>query len=288
VQVDVYPNGVVEARSGSQDIGTGFRSLIRDCVAHELHIPGTAVTPLVGVSTYPPGPASGGSVTSRMVAPRALGAAQQARRAMIRRVADAWACAPEHVTISDGVFAGPGGKSLAWAAACRLITDDRITFSESTDDEFWRNPTGSDAVQFAEVTVDVETGIVRVAKIVAIQDVGQAVNRITSENQICGAVIQGMSFALFEDRILNRQTGAMVNPNMEMYKIAGPVDVPEIEPILWTSRDDAGVNSLGEPPVVPTAGAIGCAVANAIGVPIRRIPITPRVVLDAIGGRTES
>jgi xanthine dehydrogenase YagR molybdenum-binding subunit len=70
---------------------------------------------------------------------------------------------------------------------------------------------------------------------------------------------------------------------MDMYKIAGPLDVPEIIPVIWRSNKDSGVNSLGEPPVVPMPGAIGCAVANAIGVRVRSMPITPATVLTALG-----
>ena len=125
-------------------------------------------------------------------------------------------------------------------------------------------------------------------QIVALQNVGLPVNRNTIENQITGAVIQGLSFCLFEDRILNRQTGAMVNPNMDMYKIAGPVDVPEIVPVIWREDRDVGVNSLGEPPVVPTPGAIATAVANAIGAQVRSMPLTPDKVLAAVARRAES
>lgn len=235
----------------------------------------------VGVSIYPPGPASGGSVTSRFTAPRALNAAEQARTRMINLAATEWGVSPDAVSIKDGQFVADG-RSMTWAEACRLITDDHLHFSASEVGDFWPPPTQSEAVQFAEVQVDTETGIVRVKKIVALQEVGQPVNRHTVENQITGAVIQGISFALFENRILNRQTGAMVNPNMDMYKIAGPKDVPEIIPIIWKSREDAGVNSLGEPPVIPTPGAVGCAVANAIGTPVRSMPITPAKVLAAL------
>ena len=74
----------------------------------------------------------------------------------------------------------------------------------------------------------------------------------------------------------------MVNPNMDMYKIAGPQDVPEIVPIIWREDRDVGVNSLGEPPIVPTPGAIATAVANAIGVQVRSMPLTPDKVLAAL------
>jgi xanthine dehydrogenase YagR molybdenum-binding subunit len=90
-----------------------------------------------------------------------------------------------------------------------------------------------------------------------------------------------VSYALFEERVLDRQTGAMVNANMEWYRILGSKDMPHIEPVLW--EDGAtGVRPLGEPPVIPTAGAIGNAVANALGVRVRSLPISPARVLAAL------
>jgi xanthine dehydrogenase YagR molybdenum-binding subunit len=283
VTVEVYPDGTVVALSGSQDIGTGFRTMLGDCVLHQMGLPRKWLKVRVGSSALPPGPASGGSVTSRFVAPKALGAAEQAKRAVLKLVAEEWQTDTGGLSITDGVVRN-GAREMSWADACRLISDDRLTFSVSQDGPYRTQPTDSDAVQFAEVEVDTETGVVRVVKIVALQDMGQPVNRHTAENQITGAVIQGLSFALFENRILDPTLGAMVNPDMEFYKIAGPMDVPEIVPVFWISRKDVSVNSLGEPPVIPTPGAIGCAVANAIGARVRTMPITPARVLEALGG----
>jgi xanthine dehydrogenase YagR molybdenum-binding subunit len=124
-----------------------------------------------------------------------------------------------------------------------------------------------------------------VDKIVALQEVGKPVNRNTIENQITGACIEGIGYAMFEDRILNAATGAMNNANLEMYKCPGAVDIPEIIPVIWRSDPDSPVNAVGEPPSVPIAGAIGCAIFNAIGVPVRKMPMTPRRVLAALGGQ---
>jgi xanthine dehydrogenase YagR molybdenum-binding subunit len=200
---------------------------------------------------------------------------------MVKLVADEWKVDAAGLKIESGVVSG-GGKSMEWKQACKLISESSLSFSVSEAGTYADNNTESACVQFARLAVDVETGIVRVQKVVALQDMGQAVNRRTAENQICGAVIQAISFALFEDRILNRTNGAMVNPNLEMYKIAGPVDIPEIVPVIWQSRPDAAVNSLGEPPAVPGPGMIGCAIANAIGVPVRTMPMTPRRILAAL------
>ena len=281
IQVNIYRDGTVEALSASQDIGTGYRTVLTDCVASQLGVPRARVSAKCGVSTYPPGPASGGSVTTRFTAPKMLNAAEQAKQGIIAIVAKEWNIEPARITLKGGEFSD-GQRTMPWERACKLITKDPLTFSASEDDGFWKNPTGSSGVQFVEVAVDTETGITRVLKVIALQDVGQAVNRNTVENQITGGVIQGLSFALFENRILNREIGAMVNPNMDMYKIAGPRDVPEIIPVIWVSREDASPNGLGEPPVIPTAGAIGCAIANAIGARVRSIPITPARVLAAL------
>lgn len=285
ITVNVYRNGTIEVVSGSQDIGTGYRTMIGDVVRTFLGLPRELLVVKVGRGDYPPGPASGGSVTSQLTAPKAFLAAEMARDAVRQLVAREWGLEnAEDVVFEKGTFA-TAGKSLEWSKACRLISDDHLSFTTNEEKHFAKPATASEAVQFADVSVDTETGIIHVNKIVALQNVGLPVNRHTIENQITGAVIQGLSFALFEDRILNRQTGAMVNPTFDTYKIAGPLDVPEIVPIIWREDRDVGVNMLGEPPVIPTAGAIATAVANAIGAQVRSMPLTPDKVLAALAGK---
>jgi xanthine dehydrogenase YagR molybdenum-binding subunit len=287
VGVNVYRNGTIEVLCGAQDMGQGFRTLIGDVVRTYLGLPRQLLVVQVGRGDLPPGPASGGSVTSRFTAPKAFHAAQLAREAVLKLVAKEWGLEDSSdLKLEGGVIRGDG-KEMEWKKACRLMTEDRLMFTSDSDGDFQKRPTESEAVQFAEVAVDVETGIVRVKRIVALQNVGLPVNRHTIENQICGAVIQGLSFVLFEERVLNRQTGAMVNADMNMYKIAGPVDVPEITPVIWREDRDVGVNSLGEPPIVPTAGAIACAVANAIGVQVTTAPLTPANVLAALASKED-
>jgi xanthine dehydrogenase YagR molybdenum-binding subunit len=285
VGVNVYRNGTIEVLSGAQDMGQGYRTLIGDVVRTHLGLPRELLVVQVGRGDLPPGPASGGSVTSRFTAPKGFLAAEMARDGVLKLVAQEWGLENAlNLKLEDGVIRGDG-KSIDWKKACQLMTDDHLSYTTDEDGPFRKKPTGSEAVQFAEVEVDVETGIIRVKRVVALQNVGLPVNRNTIENQICGAVIQAMSFCLFEDRILNRQTGAMVNTDMNMYKIAGPLDVPEIVPIIWREDWDVGVNSLGEPPVIPTPGAIATAVANAIGVQVRSMPLTPDKVLAALADK---
>jgi xanthine dehydrogenase YagR molybdenum-binding subunit len=140
--------------------------------------------------------------------------------------------------------------------------------------------------QFAEVEVDTGTGEVRVVRMVSVNDCGFPVNPLTAESQVIGAMIQGASWALLEDRVLDRNVGTMVNPNLEWYKILAPADMFEAKSIL-TPVANLGNNTstagIGEPPIVPTLGAIANAVHNAIGVRVRELPITPDKVLAALG-----
>src|SRR4030095_4835493 len=91
---------------------------------------------------------------------------------------------------------------------------------------------GTSGVQFAEASVDIETGIVKVTRILAIQDCGLIVDKLTAESQAYGGVIASINFALFEDRILDRSTGQMVNPNMEWYMLGGMSGGAEEEIVL--------------------------------------------------------
>src|SRR5215475_3356637 len=144
------------------------------------------------------------------------------------------------------------------------------------------------SAQFAEVEVDTATGKVRVDRIFGVHDCGVPINRLATESQIQGGVIQGVSYALFEDRVLDRPTGRMVNPNVEAYKIAGSLDVPEIDVMLvsvWDGINNTNSVGIGEPSTVPTAAAIANAVSHALGVRINQIPITPEVVLAAVKER---
>jgi xanthine dehydrogenase YagR molybdenum-binding subunit len=170
-------------------------------------------------------------------------------------------------------------KGLAWADACKYIGPQPIVA-----DGDWTAGLSSvttSGVQFAEVRVDIETGIVKVNRILVVQDCGLVVSRLTAESQCYGGVVGSLNFALFEDRILDRNTGQMVNPNMEWYLLAGMSDIPQID-IRLKNQPERGVIGLGEPPTVSTAAAIALAVRNAIGVTVRSLPLTPARILGSL------
>jgi xanthine dehydrogenase YagR molybdenum-binding subunit len=280
VDLDVFRSGQVNVRIGIQDIGTGANVLATDVAAWHLQLDRSWVRGKVGVSDYPPGPASGGSVTSRFTAPAVRDAAQKALDQLIELVAREWNVAGDEVTYAQGKFQA-SGREVAWKDACAWIGADKLSVRGEFNDRYWGKG-NSDTAQFARVEVDTETGLIRVQKLVAIQACGLPINRLTAENQVQGGMMQGLSYALFENRLLDGPTGAQLNADLLQYKIAGMGDLPEMEVVLDVEEGEEGVRSLGEPVTIPTSGAIANAVANAIGVRVRSLPLTPARVLDAM------
>jgi len=137
--------------------------------------------------------------------------------------------------------------------------------------------------------VDVETGVVKVNRVVAVQDCGLVVNLKLAESQVHGAIIMGVAYSFFEEKVFDPVTGRLLNPNMEFYKLAGIGDIGEIVVHMMTGPgfDERGVIGLGEPPVISPGAALANAVANAIGVRVAHLPMTPERILAAIekGGR---
>jgi xanthine dehydrogenase YagR molybdenum-binding subunit len=141
-------------------------------------------------------------------------------------------------------------------------------------------------VDVAEVAVDVETGRIHVKRVLAVHDCGRPMNPGQVISQINGGVLQGISYTLFEHRLLDPNYGIMVNANLDKYKIIGSCEVPEIEVQLTESyigQSSTDASGIGEAAGIISAGAaIGNAVYNATGVRIRTLPMTPSVVLAAL------
>jgi xanthine dehydrogenase YagR molybdenum-binding subunit len=141
-------------------------------------------------------------------------------------------------------------------------------------------------VQVAEVAVDVETGEVRVGKIIAIHDVGRVVNPLGASSQVEGGIIQGIGHTLSEERIVDPATGSILTRTLEAYKMPTIADVPEIVTDLVDVPDphltNLGSKGLGEPPIIPTAAAIANAIRDATGADIRSLPISREEMLRAL------
>jgi xanthine dehydrogenase YagR molybdenum-binding subunit len=179
-------------------------------------------------------------------------------------------------------------RSLNWKQACAKLGAMPLTVRGKNPDKS-KPPdltnSGVGGVQMAEVEVDTDTGVVKVKKMVAVQDCGLIIDLKTAESQCYGALTMGISYALYEEKIMDQLTGRMVNPDMEFYRLAGLSDIPELVVHMMTGKgyDERGVIGLGEPPVISPGAAISNAVANAIGVRVPFLPLTPGRVITALG-----
>jgi xanthine dehydrogenase YagR molybdenum-binding subunit len=286
-EVRIHRDGSVELMSGAQDIGTGFRTAMAIVCAEELGLQPAAIKVNVGDTRWPEGPGSGGSNTTNTVAPAVRLAAHDAKRKLFAAAVGALGARAEDLQARSGkvfVAASPS-RSLSFKQAAAKMDGDEIVGRGERQPQFATYRQDLAGTQFCEVEVDVETGEVRVLKMVGVHDCGQPVNLLATESQVLGAMIQGVSWALYEERVLDRNVGTMVNPNLEWYKILMPKDMFEAQVII-TPVANAGNNTsaagIGEPPIVPTLAAVANAVFNATGVRLRSLPLTPDRVLAAL------
>jgi xanthine dehydrogenase YagR molybdenum-binding subunit len=285
VDVTVARDGTVTVANGTQDIGTGTKTVLAILVAEELGIPPGSITVRSGDTALSPGPGSGGSQTAASVGPAAREAGLRAKEAIAAAVATEWKADVEKLQFAGGKVRGPGGKETTFAAACSLLGQEGVSVSGQRRPNYDHFHGETGGVQFVQVAVDVETGVVKVEKVVAVHDAGRIVDTLTARNQVNGGVIQGISYALFEERRLDRAQGDMVNPTHDTYRILGAADCPEID-VVFVKMDNGfnnvGMMGLGEPATVPTAAAVANAVFNATGARVREIPMTPARVLAAL------
>lgn len=289
VTVKLNNDGSVRVIAGTQDLGTGTYTILAQTVAEVLEIPVERIQVTIGDTAVGPYcPMSGGSMTAPTVTPAAQDAALQLKDALLSGAATMLEVSEENLIYKDGVVHAASGEKdpLGIAEIVQRLRERTLVRTGLRA----ANPEGfmiqSFGVQFAEVEVDTWTGKVRVVRIVAAHDIGRTLNRKLLENQFHGGIIMGMSYALFEERIVDESTGKVLNTNLHDYKIPTIADAPEIDVITVphsdTKANSMGAKGCGEPPIIPTAAAIANAVYNAIGVRIKNLPITPDKVLNAL------
>jgi xanthine dehydrogenase YagR molybdenum-binding subunit len=261
-EAQINSDGSFEIRCGTQDLGTGTKTVIALIAADILGLKPEQIRVRIGDTNFPPSGGSGGSTTCASVSPA---------------IYDTCTKALEQLQQQTGI---PDARGENWLAACKKLGVTPLTVQGQWQQGLSGNGTGG--VQFAEVEVDTETGFVKVNKITVVQDGGLIVSKLTCESQINGGIIMGIGYALYEGRVMDRATGVVLNPNFETYKLTGIADIPEID-IVLLDMPERGVIGIGEPVTIPTAAAIANAIANAIGVRVSSLPITPQRVLAALG-----
>jgi xanthine dehydrogenase YagR molybdenum-binding subunit len=284
----IHPDGSVEVKMGTQDLGVGTRTVLAIVAADTLGLPLDAVKVHIGDSRFPQSNGSGGSTTVGGISSSTRRAAVDALNALFETVAPTMNTTPDKLEAVGGKIQeiGKPANSMTWKQACAKLGVQPLNRQGKNPDAGKGTLTtgGVGGAQMADVSVDIETGVVKMNNFVAVQDCGLIIDMKTTESQVFGSMIMGVTYALFEERVMDAQTGRMLNPNMEFYRLAGLRDLGNFKVHMMTGKghDERGVIGIGEPPVVSPGAAISNAVANAIGVRVPTIPLTPDRVLAAL------
>ena len=277
----------VQVVTAMQDIGTGSRTAMAQIAAEELGLPLEQVEVSLGdTSRGPYATLSAGSSTIPSMGPAVRAAAADAKRQVVEIAAQRFHLEERVLDLKDGKIVSADGGSWPLEEITGLLEDAQILGKGARGP----NPTGmrvlTFGVQVAEVAVDVETGEIRVDKVVAIHDVGRVINTLGASSQVEGGIIQGIGHTLSEERLLDPHTGAVLTQTLDTYKLPTIADVPEIVIDLVDVPDphltNLGAKGLGEPPIVPVAAAIANAIRDATGADVRSLPISREELLKAL------
>ncbi|GCE16903.1 xanthine dehydrogenase family protein molybdopterin-binding subunit [Dictyobacter kobayashii] len=280
-------DGTVSVVIGTVDL-TGSDTSLALIAAEAIGLPASQVNIAHDATdTMPYSGGTGGSKTIYSMGPAVQAAAQQARQQILQIASDMLEAAVDDLEFKDDnvVVKGVPGKALSLQKIARAST----SFSRRGPVYGQgRTPTPDNspmyAAHLAKVAVDPDTGEVRVLDYVAAQDVGRAINPPAVEGQIHGGVTQGLGWALFEG-LEHDEDGQLLTATFMDYALPHSFDVPNITPLLIevpSGIGPYGAKGVGEPPVIPVAGAIANAIYDAVGVRPAELPMTPERIFNAL------
>jgi CO/xanthine dehydrogenase Mo-binding subunit len=288
--IKLTADGSVTVTIGSSELGQGVRTAVAQIVADTMGVAFEHVSVLPTDTGYGPYDASTGASRSTTMSGLAVQrAAQQVVDRTKALAAGLWSCDRGGVDISDGIVTGPGGERRDIG---RFVRDhfghdggNFFGIGEVTNSEFPTSPPFWEvAGAAATVSVDVETGEVRVLDYCSFADLGKVVNPTAMEGQEEGAMMQGLGHTLFEAMLW--EEGQPGNNSLIDYRVPRFADAPASYRSTFVENEDGpgpfGLKGGGEGAIVPVGGAIGSAVYDACGVRIRELPLTPERVWSAL------
>ena len=287
--VQLRDDGTARVACGTQDIGTGTYTILAQLTAQKTGVPLDKIEVVLGDTSLPAGPLSGGSLVTESVVPAVFAAADNAIATMLtvatttpgspfekRRATDLAFDAGRVFAKADGSAKGVPFADLLRRANLRVVS------GSGTSGATFGNPqpkfsTHSFGCHFVEVTWQPEIARLRVSRIVTVIDAGRILNPLAGRNQIEGAVVMGIGMALFEHTSYDPQNGAPINSNLADYVVAVNADVPPIDVHFLDFPDqqinELGARGIGEIGLAGVAPAITAAVHHATGVRVRELPI---------------
>lgn len=284
--IKLNDDGSFNVLVGATDIGTGSDTVIAQIAAEVLgvrvediimHSSDTDFTPFdtgayASSTTY----ISGGATKK---------AAEQVRSQILEVASHMLNVNPEKLSIQDRVITSPNGQSVtvSQVALHSLHVENQRQIMATASWMSYESPPPF-AAQGVEVEVDTETGVVRVLNAISAVDAGRVINPITAEGQIEGGVAQALGYGVCEEMVYDER-GALLTTNLSDYRIYSAPDMPKMETYIVETSDPYGpfgAKAIAEIPIDGMAPAIANAVADALGIRINQIPLTPERVLRAI------
>jgi xanthine dehydrogenase YagR molybdenum-binding subunit len=267
-RVRLLADGTAVVQTAATDIGTGTYTMLTQIAADALDLAPGAVRVELGDSELPASPPQGGSQVTASVGSAVL----EACRAAVARVR---------------ALPGAGGLAFAEALERHGLAELEAAAEYRPGEEAARYSSHAFGARFAEVRVDLDTGEVRVARLVTAQGAGRIVNPRAARSQVLGGTVMGLGMALMERTVTDHRSGRILNQNLGEYLVPVLADVPDVE-VLLVDEDDphvdpVGAKGIGEVGAVGVAAAIANAVFNATGVRVRELPITPDRLIEAWG-----
>ena len=282
-------DGTINVTVGSADI-TGTNTSFAQIAAEVLNVPMQMVNVTSGdTRTAPYAGMSAGSKTTYTVGRAVKLAAEDARQQMLEIAARRLEASPEELEMADGVIRlnGSAEKTIDFRRIGRITTGFAAPHAAivGTGAISTRKMAPGFTAQVAEVEVDPDTGEVTLLGFAIAQDAGFAINPLSVAGQMQGGASQGLGIALSEEMLYDDQ-GRLINGNLLDYRMPTTRDLPPIEAIIVevpSEEGPYGARIVGEPSIVAGAAAVANAVADAIGVRLTEVPVTPERVLRAMG-----
>ena len=288
--VEFCANGRLCVRCGTQDIGTGTYTIFAQVLHEKTGVPMDRIEVILGDSSLPDGPMSGGSmVTGSVLNAIAAGAENAIKR--LQQVAVATSGSPYHeakletIGFTDGRVHKkdqPAEYGTHFGDILQMAKLNGVS-AEGKTQPSWEDPKAkgfslhSYGAQFIEVEWEPEIARLRVSRVVTVIDAGRIINPKAAANQISGAVVMGIGMGLLEETVYNQRTGQPINGSMADYLMATCADSPEIDVTFLNYPDpvmgEYGARGVGEIGLAGVAPAITAAVYHATGVRVRELPV---------------
>ena len=275
--VSLDRQGVLTARMSMTDIGTGSYTVFTQIAAEMLGLPVDKVRIELGDSDFPETPGSGGSWGAASAGSALFDACTQLREQIARRMN----ARPADVVFVDGQATAAGRSETlgALAGTLGLRAEGQIKKGDMAS-KFSQQAYGA---HFAEVAVDMDTGEIRLRRMLGVVAAGRLLNMQTATSQATGAMIWGVGSALFEDAVVDTRFGSFVNHDLAEYHLPSHADIPAVEAVFLDEVDDKTnplkIKGVGELGICGAGAAVANAVYNATGVRIRDYPLTLDKVL---------